>query len=246
MQHQELRIDLAAALRWAARENLHEGVDNHFSVAVPGGDGRVKGDLFLINPCRRHWTHVAASDVVLCDVEGNVLEGKHEVETTAFCIHSRVHLNKPSAVAALHTHMPYATALAHVAGGRLQMCGQTALMFDGRIAYDDSFNGLALDSAEGDRMAAALGDGDILFLAGHGVLVTGVSVAAALTDLYYLERACMSQVLAQSHGGGLLEVSGEVRERMRGQREADLCNLQSGFFKEVKRVLAEEEPTYLQ
>ena len=246
MQHQELRIDLAAALRWAARENLHEGVDNHFSLAVPGGDGRVHGDLFLINPYRRHWTHVAASDVVLCDGEGKVVEGKHEVETTAFCIHGPVHRGKPSAAAVLHTHMPYATAIAHVAGGRLQMAGQAALMFDGRIAYDDTYGGLALDNSEGERMAESLGDADILFLAGHGVLVTGPSVAAALTDLYYLERACMFQVLAHSHGGGLVEVSGEIREHMRGQRAADFDNLRSGFFNEVKRVLAVEEPDYLQ
>ncbi|NIR99291.1 MAG: hypothetical protein GWO39_14465, partial [Gammaproteobacteria bacterium] len=148
MQYRDLREDLAAALRWAAREQLHEGVDNHFSVAVPDADGNVKGDRFLINPYRMHWSKVKASDIVLCDKDGNVLEGDHAVEPTAFYIHSRVHLNSPRAVAALHTHMPYATAIAHLAGGRMAMCGQTALMFDGRVAYDDGFNGLALDADE--------------------------------------------------------------------------------------------------
>ena len=38
---QELRCDLAAALRWAARLDLNEGVDNHFSLAVPDDDGVV-------------------------------------------------------------------------------------------------------------------------------------------------------------------------------------------------------------
>ena len=32
------RLDLAVALRWAARLGLSEGVDNHFSMAVPGED----------------------------------------------------------------------------------------------------------------------------------------------------------------------------------------------------------------
>ena len=45
-----LRVDLAAALRWAARLGMNEGVDNHFSVAVPDADGRTRGDRFLINP----------------------------------------------------------------------------------------------------------------------------------------------------------------------------------------------------
>ena len=32
---QELRADLACALRWAVRYDLHEGVCNHFSVPSP-------------------------------------------------------------------------------------------------------------------------------------------------------------------------------------------------------------------
>ena len=32
---QQQRIDLACALRWAARLGLHEGVCNHFSLASP-------------------------------------------------------------------------------------------------------------------------------------------------------------------------------------------------------------------
>ena len=35
----ELRVDLACALRWAARYGLHEGICNHFSVRLPGDEG---------------------------------------------------------------------------------------------------------------------------------------------------------------------------------------------------------------
>ena len=51
---QELRADLACALRWAVRYDLHEGVCNHFSVAVPDDDGVVRGNLFeaaLLKTC---------------------------------------------------------------------------------------------------------------------------------------------------------------------------------------------------
>ena len=245
MQYEDLRVELAAALRWAAHEGLHEGVDNHFSVAVPDANGQVRGDLFLINPYRMHWSQVTASSLVLCDKEGRVLEGERGVEETAFCIHSRIHLGKPTAVAALHTHMPYATALAHLEGGRLEMCGQTALMFDERVAYDDEFNGLALDTAEGDRLAAKLGEKDVLFMGGHGLLVTGPNVAMAFNDLYYLERACMTQVLAKSHGGALRTVPDDVRARMRDQIRDDLPKVARGHFSEIQRILEEEEPEYL-
>jgi len=99
--------------------------------------------------------------------------------------------------------MPYATALCLLAEGRLEWCSQNALRFHGRTAYDPVYNGLALDDAEGDRICAALTKADVLFMANHGVLVCGDSIANVFDDLYYLERAAMVQILAQSTGGKL-------------------------------------------
>ena len=127
----QLRIDLAAALRWAARLGMQEGVDNHFSLAVPDRDGAVRGDRFLINPCGRFWSEITASSLALCDSAGDVLEGADGVEDTAYFIHSRIHLGAPHAVAVLHTHMPYTTALTLLEDGRLEMCEQNALSFQG-------------------------------------------------------------------------------------------------------------------
>ena len=98
------RIDLACALRWAAKLNLHEGVDNHFSLAVPDDDGAMRGNRFLINPYGWHWSEITASSLVLCNDKGDILEGDNEVEDTAFFIHSRIHLEIPNAVCVLHTH----------------------------------------------------------------------------------------------------------------------------------------------
>src|SRR5215468_9018984 len=111
MQHEnriiQSRIDLAAALRCAARLGLHEGICNHFSLAVPG-----TADRFLINPQGLHWSEITPADLVMTDSEGNVIEGRHKVEATAFFIHGRIHRGKPNAACVMHTHMPYATALA--------------------------------------------------------------------------------------------------------------------------------------
>ena len=49
-------------------------------------------------------------------------------------------------------------------------------------------------------MCAQAKEADVLFLANHGVIVCGPTVAAAFDDLYYLERACMLQVLAMGTG----------------------------------------------
>ena len=62
-------------------------------------------------------------------------------------------------------------------------------------------------------MANALGKCDVLFLASHGVIVCGPTMAHAFDDLYYLERACMHQVLARSTGGRLRQVDAAVAAR---------------------------------
>ena len=241
---QQQRIDLACALRWAARLGLHEGVCNHFSLAAADEDGMVRGDRFLLNPYGWHWSEITASSLVLCDAKGTVLAGDNTIEPTAFFIHSRVHRKAPQAVCVLHTHMPYATALTLRQNGRLQMCEQNALIFYGRIAYDDEYGGLALDGSEGDRIAATLGNASALLLASHGVIVTGRTVAQAFTDLYYLERAAQAQVLAASGGHALRTIPEDIQRRAAQQHMQEYQGLSERLFGAYRRMLDKEEPDY--
>lgn len=256
-----LREDLALALRAAAHHGLSEGVCNHFSVMLPGGhdsqvpatpspppEGRAQpwdgpapaSDRYLINPRGLHWSEVQADDIVLIDVRGNVLAGRHRVEPTALFIHGAVHRLTGHAVV-LHCHMPYATALTLTADRALDpTLSQNAMRFMNRIAIDAEYNGLALDDAEGERIAGAMSGAnagkDIAFLANHGVIVAGPTVAWAYDDLYYLERACLHQVLAQSTGRPLVPVAPalatHVAAQIQGEREqSDL------FFEALRRLL---------
>ena len=235
----QARIDLAAVLRWSAKLELHEGVDNHFSVMVPGED-----DRFLINPHRRHWRDIRASDLVEVDAEGNLIEGSEPPEATAFFIHWRIHVKCAHARCILHTHMPYATALTAIEGGRLEPIAQPALKFHNQIAYDDKYNGLALDANEGDRLADALFDKRIAFLANHGIIATGPTVAHAFNDLYYLERACMFQALARAQGGKLRSIPDSVREHTRQQMVTVVPEVADRHFTALRRILDQTEPGY--
>ena len=243
-----MRIDLAAAFRLAVRMELHEGVCNHFSVMLPAPQSR-SGETpdrarFLLNRYGLHWSEVTASNLLCLDAGGRVLAGEGEVEKTAFYIHSRIHLANPRAACVLHTHMPYATALTLLEGGRLEMAEQNALRFHGDIAYDDIYNGLVVDDAEGDRLAAALGEKRVLFLASHGVIVVGPTVAEAFDALYYLERACRLQVLARSMGGKLRRVRPEVVADTHQRMLADAPQYAGAHFGALKRLLEREEPEY--
>lgn len=233
------REDLAACFRMAARNGFEEGICNHFSAVVPGHD-----DLFIVNPYGYAFRELTASKLLICDFDGNVVDGEGTPEATAFYIHAELHKRLPRAKVAFHTHMPYATALSMTEGEPLIWAGQTALKFYGRTAVDPHYNGLALDNAEGARIAGAMGDADIIFMKHHGVMVLGETIAEAWDDLYYLERAAEVQTLAMSTGRKVLPVSPEVAqatyEQMR-QGDAESARL---HLAAIRRQLDAEEPQY--
>jgi ribulose-5-phosphate 4-epimerase/fuculose-1-phosphate aldolase len=233
-----MRVDLAAAFRLAVRLDLHEGVCNHFSVMLPDGK------RFLLNRFGLHWSEVTASNLLALDADGRILEGEGEFEKTAFYIHSRIHLAHPRATCVLHTHMPYATALTLLEGGRLEMVEQNALRFHDDVAYDDIYNGLVTDNAEGDRLAKALGAKRVMFLANHGVIVVGETIAEAFDSLYYLERACRLQVLARSMGGSFRKVRKDVVETTYRMLRKDAQQYSEAHFAALKGILEREEPGY--
>jgi ribulose-5-phosphate 4-epimerase/fuculose-1-phosphate aldolase len=223
-----LRADLALALRAAAHHGLSEGVCNHFSVELPDASGR-----FLLNPRGLLWSEIGADDIVLVDADGTVLAGRHPVESTAMFIHAAVHRIAGKACV-LHTHMPYATALTLTRARALDTTlSQNAMRFYGRLAIDAHYNGLALDATEGERIATAMQGADVAFLGNHGVVVCGARMDYAYDDLYYLERACMAQVLAQSTGVPLLPVGAEVASLVAQQTLSE--RLQSELFFEALR-----------
>jgi len=230
------RIDLIAALRSAARMGLNEGVCNHFSLELPGAP-----DKFLINPQGFHWSELVPDDLMIVDEKGEVVEGRHQVEPTAFFIHGRIHLGKRKKCV-LHTHMPHATALCLLEDGELDCAAnQNAMRFWNRIGYDGQYGGVALDENEGDRICNALGDRDIVFLAHHGVIVCGDNVANAFDDLYYLERSCMVQLLAQGSGGRLkrapVHLVEQAASQIESQRQQSVLH-----FDALKRLLDRDSP----
>ena len=60
IDHWPERVDLAAAFRWTERLNLHEGVANHFSLAVNDD-----GTQFLMNPNQMHFSRIRASNLLV-------------------------------------------------------------------------------------------------------------------------------------------------------------------------------------
>ena len=237
----EAKIHLAAAHRLAVFHELEQGIDNHFTVTVPGSE-----DRYLILPFGRHWSEARASEMIVWDESGRTLEGEGDVELSAQCIHAPIHRISGARVV-LHTHQTWAVALNMLKENRLVPASQTAAYFHNRICYDDNYAGNADTLEEGERLAHLIGDKQVMFMKNHGVLVVGETVAQAYRRLYMLERVCRAQVLAMGTGRELEiipeEIVAKVQRPMRHDRHTQ-ADRERMYFEAMMRVLDRELPGY--
>jgi ribulose-5-phosphate 4-epimerase/fuculose-1-phosphate aldolase len=188
------RRDLAAAYRLAARRGWDDIVWTHLSAAVPGREG-----AYLINRFGLRFAEVTASNLVMVDVQGRVIDGSGApVNPSGFAIHGAVHAARPDAQCVMHLHTLWGQTLAALPGGLLP-CSQPALRLWRRLGRH-AYEGLAFEPAERERLVAALGRLDGLVLANHGTLMVGRTVAEAFTLMHLLERAAQIQIAAMAAG----------------------------------------------
>ncbi len=237
----QAKVHLAGALRLAVLDGFEEGIDNHFTMCVPGRE-----DAYLVLPFGKHWSEARASDMMVFNEAGETLEGEGVVELSAQCIHAPLH-RLTGAKVVLHTHQPWATALNMLQDNRLLPASQTAAFFHNRIAYDHTYTGLAKTLREGERLAAIMQDKQVLFMKNHGVVTVGHSVAQAYRRLYKLEKACHTQLLAMGSGQPLQVLSEEVIAEVLQRAPADrhpVAERERLYFEAMLRVLDRVNPGY--
>ncbi|HEX2651578.1 MAG TPA: class II aldolase/adducin family protein [Burkholderiales bacterium] len=237
----QAKVHLAAAHRLAVLHELEEGIDNHFTVTVPGRD-----DRYLILPFGLHWSEARASDMIVFDESGKTLEGEGVVELSAQCIHAPIHRITGARVV-LHTHQTWALALNSLKNNRLLPVNQTAAFFHHHIAYDDTYAGTADFIEEGERLAKLMGDKHIMFMKNHGVLVVGDTVAQAYRRIYKLERVCRAQLIAMGSGQPLEVLSEEIVKQVQAEPVDDRhsrVERERLFFEAMMRILDRENPGY--
>ena len=240
-QIRQVKIHLAAALRLAVHDGFEEGIDNHFTVSVPGRE-----DQYLVLPFGLHWSEARASDMMIFNEAGKTIEGQGVVELSAQCIHAPLH-RITGAKVVLHTHQPWALALNMLQENRLLPATQTAAFFYNRIAYDDTYTGLATTVAEGERLAALMENKTVLFMKNHGVVTVGDTIAQAYRRLYKLERACQTQILAMSTGRPLQILSKDVINKVLNPGADDRhprAERERLYFEAMMRVLDRVNPGY--
>ena len=240
LTHWQERVDLAAAFRWTARLNMHEGVANHFSLSINDD-----GTRFLMNPNQMHFSRIKASDLIEVDAnDPETLNKPGAPDPTAWGLHGGLHRHCPRARCAMHVHSIHATVLATLADSRLPPIDQNCATFFNRYVIDDGYGGLAFED-EGERCAQLFDDPKkkVMIMGNHGVMVIGDTVADTFNRLYYFERAAETYIRALQTGQPLRVLSDEVAEKtaqeLEGYPEQDARHLA-----ELKAILDEEGDKY--
>ena len=240
MEHWQERVNLAASFRWTERLNMHEGVANHFSLAVNDD-----GTQFLMNANQVHFSRIRASELLLIDAnDPDTLNRPGAPDPTAWGLHGSIHRLCPRARCVMHVHSIHATVLACLADSTLPPIDQNTAMFYERYVIDDGFGGLAFEE-EGQRCASLLSDPkvNVMIMGNHGVLVVGNDVGQTFNRLYYFERAAETYIRALQTGQKLRVLSHEVASKT-AQEIEDYPGQAERHLAEIKNILDHEGSDY--
>jgi ribulose-5-phosphate 4-epimerase/fuculose-1-phosphate aldolase len=188
------RVELAALYRLVALQGWDDLIYTHISARVPGPEHH-----FLINPYGVFFGEMTASALVKIDLDGNVLQADAPpINKAGFVVHSAIHAAREDARFVMHLHTDQGAAVSAQAEGLLPLT-QHAMIVRPRLAYHD-YEGIALNLDERERLVADLGDKSLMLLRNHGTLSLGETAADCWVGMFFLERACMQQVMALSAG----------------------------------------------
>ncbi|MGH3343252.1 MAG: class II aldolase/adducin family protein [Carbonactinosporaceae bacterium] len=185
-------VSLASRVLGAADQG--DLIWGHASVRDPGGRGVwIKQSGFGLE-------EVTADRVHLVDEKGNVLEGEGS-RHSEYPIHTEIVAARPDVGAVVHTHAPYAVALA-ATGQPLRPVSHAANYFVPPDVPRFTVTGDLIRTPElGEQVAGVLGPASAVFLVNHGVVTVGQDIRAATVAAIIVERAARQQLLTHAYGG---------------------------------------------
>jgi ribulose-5-phosphate 4-epimerase/fuculose-1-phosphate aldolase len=185
---------LAATFRLFALYDFDQGLAGHVTARDPEWP-----DHFWVNPLGVYFGHIRVSDLLLVNQSGDIVQGDRPVNQAAFAIHAAIHQARPDVIAAAHTHATYGKAWSTLGRTLDPLSQDAAAFYDDHVLFDD-YTGVVLEKAQGDRIAAALGQHKAAILRNHGLLTAGPSVEAAAWWYIAFENAARTQLLAEAAG----------------------------------------------
>lgn len=172
-------------------------LDKYGLIALSGGNvsSRMTSGEILVTPSGMIYEDMAAEDVLVVDIEGNVIEGERaaSVDTAALLY---IYKHMPNVNAVIHTHQPYATAVSLVEDELPCIVTTLANATKGAVKVLPFASAASIDM--GVETVKHAGDQLAVILRNHGVIGLGSTLKEALYACVYLEEAAKTYVYAHS------------------------------------------------
>ena len=195
------REALAAACRILAREGHESGLAGQVTARAE------RAGAWWTLQFGYGFDEATPERMVLVDEDLRPLEGGRPNPGTRF--HIWIYRKRPDVNAIIHTHAPYASALA-ATGQPLAVIHMDSAMLHG-TAHLAEWPGVPVADDEGRTISGALGGAKTILLANHGLLAAAASVEEATYLAVFFERAARMQLRAMA-AGGFKEVKPELAE----------------------------------
>jgi L-fuculose-phosphate aldolase len=187
-----LAADLVCAFHVLDLDGQGSGLGGHVTARVPGTA------TFLCHGWGLAFDEVGADDLVHASFALERLAGRGKINPT-LAFHSAIYRARPDLGCVVHTHADHVVALT-ASGERFRLVTQLAAILHEDWAFLDEYDGLVLDSSEGELLARALGPHRALILKNHGLISVGASIGEAVIGAVVME-ACARVQLAAMRGG---------------------------------------------
>ena len=233
------RVELAACYHLADHFNMSDIIWNHITAKTCS-----QKDTFLINKFGLRYDEVTASNLLEIDLDGNIVNGVGEINETGYVIHGTIHKNRKDINCIMHTHSRAGLAVSCFKEGLKPMIQDSAIFYN-RVSYHE-WEGMSTDSEECDRLSKSLGANKVMILRNHGLLTCGESMAEAFMLMYYLDRACKTQIDAESTGEKLIIPSNNIMEYAAGQYDDPRFKLGKHEWPALIRLLDDNKSIYKQ
>lgn len=171
----------------------------HISVRIPGTD------TFLISRNVAPGNVATTEDIVVCNLEGEVIQGKYPTYGEVMG-HAMVYKKRKDLNSVAHTHSAAVIALS-MTGTTLLLASNQAMKLHS-MEFDTPITLFGVGHLEKpelcEKVVDALGPNFAVILKGHGALIVGKSIEDCLVNACDIETAARYQILASSAGKVLL------------------------------------------
>jgi len=209
MDHRISRQHVVDMCRTMLQRGYLKATEGNVSVRIPGQR------LYAVTPSNYDYDQMRVEDICIVDFEGKHVPdpGGSGLAPSIECgMHANVYRERPDVNAIVHTHQPYASALAYLRKEIPALTDEQVRFLGKKVAIIDYAPAGTGFLAKNVQKKVASGD-NAFIIANHGIVAVGTDPDRAVFNMALLEKVSIAYLLAlTTEAGKVYTIPAAVRE----------------------------------